>query len=263
MAFLKKLDGKIAIVTGGTVGIGQEVCFSLAEQGVQVVVVGRNAERLDKTMQELGRRVPSLEKLGFLADVRFEDDMQHMVDHSLAHFGKIDILVSAAGILRGGDGSLKMLRDMSCREWDDVLDTNLKGVFLANRAVLPAMIEYGGGDIINLSSTSGRKGLAFDTAYCASKFAVIGLTEALATEMVQYGIRVQALLPGAIETGMWDQNGPLPKPGAILPSKRVADMIMQMLMTPDDMVLETPLIEPFARGLHGGWLGHHSSSSSK
>ena len=71
MAFLKKLDGKIAIVTGGTVGIGQEVCFSLAEQGVQVVVVGRNAERLDKTMQELGRRVPSLEKLGFLADVSF------------------------------------------------------------------------------------------------------------------------------------------------------------------------------------------------
>ncbi len=258
---MKELAGRVAVVTGGTVGIGRQVCLELAGLGAPVVAVGRSRERVDRVAAELAEVAGTDRCLGLAADVRREEEMEEVAARTLERFGRIDILVAAAGILRGGDGSLRLLKDMTLREWDQVLDTNLRGVFLADRAVLPAMIRQGGGDIINLSSTSGRKGLAFDTAYCASKFAVIGLTEALAAEAARYNIRVRSLLPGAIETGMWNQNGPLPRPGAILPAERVAEMVIWMLRNPDDMDLDGVIIEPATRGLHRGWLGHHRASS--
>lgn len=181
--------------------------------------------------------------------------MEQMAASTRERFGRIDILVAAAGILRAKGGHLRTLRQMSAAEWDEVLDTNLKGVFLANRAVLPAMIERRRGNILNISSTSGRKGLAYDSAYCASKFGVIGLSEALAEEMRQYGIRVQILLPGAISTGMWNQNGPLPRPGNILAPERVAELAVEMVALPDDTVLPMPVIEPFKMQLQTGWIG--------
>ncbi len=254
------LADRVAVVTGGTVGIGRQVCLALAERGARVVAAGRSRRRLAELEAELVRVAGAENCLAFAGDVRREPDMERMAARARERFGRIDILVAAAGILRGGDGSLRLLRDMTVAEWDEVLDTNLQGVFLANRAVLPVMIRQGAGDIINLSSTSGRKGLAFDTAYCASKFGVIGLTEALAREVARYGVRVRSLLPGAIETGMWNQNGPLPRPGAILPAERVAEMILWMLENPEDMDLDAVVIEPAARGLHSGWLGHHRAA---
>jgi 3-oxoacyl-[acyl-carrier protein] reductase len=241
----KLLDGQVAIVTGGTVGIGKDTCIALSREGSRVVVVGRNPEHLEQAVSELKDQNSSSDVLPLLLDVRNEEDMEEMVNLTLEKFGKIDILITAAGILRAGGGSLKTLQNMSAEEWDEVIDINLKGVFLANRAVLPTMIRKRKGNIVNISSTSGRKGLAFDTAYCASKFGVIGLTEALFQEMSQYGIRVQALLPGAIETGMWNQNGPLPRPGAILPTERVADMIIGLITLTEDMEFATPIIKPF------------------
>jgi 3-oxoacyl-[acyl-carrier protein] reductase len=116
------------------------------------------------------------------------------------------------------------------------------------------MIRQRRGNIVNISSTSGRKGLAYDSAYCASKFGVIGLSEALAEEMRQYGIRVQILLPGAIETGMWDQNGPIPRPDAILTPERVAELILYLVTMPEDMVLGAPIIEPFRKRTQPKWL---------
>ncbi|MFP7753486.1 SDR family oxidoreductase [Thermodesulfobacteriota bacterium B35] len=260
---MKGVAGRVAIVTGGTVGIGRQVCLALARRGARVVAVGRSRQRLEDIGRELAALAGDSRCLALAGDVRREQDVEAMAAETLARFGRIDILVAAAGILRGGDGSLRLLKDMSLAEWDEVLDTNLRGVFLANRAVLPAMIRQGGGDIVNLSSTSGKKGLAFDSAYCASKFAVIGLTEALAVEAARYGIRVRSLLPGAIETGMWNQNGPLPRPGAILPVERVAEMVIWMLANPEDMDLDGVVIEPAARGLHSGWLAHHSKRSQE
>ena len=102
-------------------------------------------------------------------------------------------------------------------EWDLVVETNLRGVFLSNQAVLPAMLAQRRGVIVNLSSTSGKRGLADDAAYCASKFGVIGFSESLAEEVGPRGIRVQVVLPGPVDTPFWDQNGPLPKPARILP----------------------------------------------
>jgi NAD(P)-dependent dehydrogenase (short-subunit alcohol dehydrogenase family) len=257
------LNGRVAIVTGGTVGIGRATCLALAKEGAHVVAIGRKKELLNQTMEELGHLQNSEMHLGLSLDVRCEMDMQQMVERTMDQFGRIDILITAAGILRPGGSALRMLQQMSVDEWDDVIDTNLKGVFLSNRAVLPAMINRRGGNIVNLSSTSGRKGLAYDTAYCASKFGVIGLSEALAIEMQQYGIRVQVLLPGAIDTGMWDQNGPLPPPKDILAPERVADLILYIVCLPEDMMIATPIIEPFKTRLKKGWLGHASSDDSR
>ena len=151
--------------------------------------------------------------------------MCRMAAETLRVFGRIDILVASAGTLRGASALPRQLAELGASTWDEITGTNLKGVFLSNRAVLPPMIRQRGGTIINLSSTSGRTGLAFDSAYCASKFGVIGLSQAVAAEVRQFGIRVHALLPGPVATPMWQQNGPIPYFGAAIPPERVADAI--------------------------------------
>lgn len=241
------LNGQVAIITGGTVGIGYCTAVVLARAGVKVVLVSRDRVRVDGAAAELARDVVGVEVLGLALDVKNPEDMATMAVLTMERFGRIDILITAAGVLRVGGGIPRTLAQMPVEDWDEVLDTNLRGVFLANRAVIPMMISQRGGQIVNLSSTSGRKGLAFDSAYCASKFGVIGLTQSLAEELRTSGVRVHSLLPGAIDTGMWDQNGPLPPPEDILPPERVADCILALLRLPEDVLLDTPVIEPLKR----------------
>jgi len=248
-----QLDGQICVVTGGTVGIGRAACLLLAKQGACLVIVGRNRDRLEATALEVERQGHG-RPVTFCGDVRREQDMENMAATAVQRCGGIDVLIASAGILRARGSSLKTLAQMSLSEWNEVVDTNLRGVFLSNRAVLPTMIRQRRGQIINLSSTSGRKGYAFDTAYCASKFGVIALTEALAQEVRPYGIRVQALLPGAIDTPMWDQNGPIRRPEFALPARRVAELVIHLLVTAPDTVVVSPVIEPFGKPARDGWL---------
>ena len=250
-----KLEGQVAIVTGATAGIGREVCLALARHGANVVVTARNRKRIDQTVADCRRQPGAADVLGLSCDVRNEQDMQRMADETVKRFGRIDILAASAGILRAKGSTLKTLAQMTCAEWCEVLDVNLKGLFLANRAVLPAMIRQRCGHVLNLSSTSGRKAYAFDSAYCASKFGAIGLTESLAAEVRSHGVKVQILLPGAIDTPMWDQNGPIRRPEFALPVQRVADMILHMLTIPRDTLLLAPMIEPLGKPQRGGWLG--------
>ncbi len=243
----ESLVGRVAIVTGGTVGIGRATCAALAGSGARVAVVARRPDRIEETIAELGRLEGAPRAAGYSLDVRNESDMEEMARRVEDEFGRIDILVAAAGVLRPRGTSLKTLVDTTAAEWDEVLDSNLRGAFLADRAVLAAMIRQRSGDIINVSSTSGRKAYAFDTAYCASKFGLLGLTQALAEEIRSYGIRVQALLPGAIDTPMWEQNGPLKRPGYALKAQRVADLILEMLTLPRDTMMIEPAVEALGR----------------
>jgi NAD(P)-dependent dehydrogenase (short-subunit alcohol dehydrogenase family) len=239
------LAGQTAIVTGGASGIGRATCLSLARLGAAVVVVDRNQQMLGETAQELRNLAGAPEFLIISKDIRSETDMADMARITREKFGSIDILVHSAAILRGQGSGPKMMVDVEVTEWDEVIATNLKGTFLCNRAVLPAMVQQRAGQIINVSSTSGLQGRALDSVYCASKFGVMGLTQALAEEVQPYGIRVQAVAPDAIDTPMWDQNGPIRPPGDSLPASRVADLIAYMVTLPLDAVLGQVMIAPF------------------
>lgn len=244
----QRLQGRVAIVTGGASGIGQATCYALAREGAHVIAVDRNQERLDSTLAELSS-INSAEggHLALSLDVSNEQDMEAMAARAIEKFGQIDILVCSAGILRGSGQPPQPLQRISTEEWDQVLDTNLKGMFLSNRAVLPNMMKRRQGNIINLSSVSGKQGRAFDAPYCASKFGVIGMSEALAEEVRNAGIRVQIVIPDAVDTPIWDQNGPVPRPPNALAPERVADLILYLVTQPGDTMLLQAVVAPFGR----------------
>ncbi|MDY7012193.1 MAG: SDR family oxidoreductase [Cyanobacteriota bacterium] len=240
-----RLQDRVAIVTGGTGGIGRATCQALAAEGAKIVIVDRFEDRIEELQKDLKETEGSNpETLGLALDVAREADMEAMARQTQDRFGRIDFLITCAGILRAPGSLPKPMVEVSEEEWDVVIDINLKGVFLSNRAVLPAMIAQKSGTILNLSSTSGRQGRAHDAPYCASKFGVIGLSESLAEEVRLYGIKVQAILPDAIDTPLWEQNGPI-KPEYALPPERVADLIVYMLTLPADTLLVAPAIAPF------------------
>jgi NAD(P)-dependent dehydrogenase (short-subunit alcohol dehydrogenase family) len=239
------LSGQVAIVTGGGSGIGKAVTLRLAQKGASVVVVDINAKLLDATVLEAKKLGNPLTPMILKKDVRNEKDMSEMVVLTVKRHGRIDILVHCAGILRGKNGGPRMMADVTLAEWNEVIDVNLKGTFLCNRAVIPTMTKQRNGHIINISSTSGLKGRALDSVYCASKFGVIGLSQSLAEEVRPQNIKVHVILPDAVDTPMWDQNGPIRAPGDALPPSRVAELIEFVLKLPHDTILGDLVISPF------------------
>jgi NAD(P)-dependent dehydrogenase (short-subunit alcohol dehydrogenase family) len=235
-------SGQVAIVTGGASGIGRAVGARLVQAGAQLMIVDSRQDAIAEAVAEIGARAAPELIRGLALDVRSPVDMERMRDETVARWGRIDILVACAGILRGVPGRPQTVRDTPEDAWDRVIDTNLTGTFLSNKAVLPTMQGQTSGNIINLSSTSGRHGLAYDAAYCASKFGVIGLTESLAEEVRPQGIRVHVVLPEAVDTPMLDQNGPLPRPAAMLTADQVADLILHLLRLPPDTVMLSPVL---------------------
>lgn len=180
------LDGKIGLVTGGGAGIGRAIALRLTQDGMQVAVLDRNAAAAEAVAGEVAG-------LAITADVTSADAVGRAVAATLARFGRIDLLVNNAGICWTGpalDMPLETLRAM--------LQVNVEGVFIASRAVLPHMIARRSGVVVNLASWAGKTGNAWFAGYSASKFAVIGLTQALAREMAPHGIRVNAICPGIV-----------------------------------------------------------------
>jgi 3-oxoacyl-[acyl-carrier protein] reductase len=191
----KTLAGKVAIVTGGTRGIGLAIGRLLAEDGASVVVSGRDAARLDAAVKEL-------ESLGapamaVAADAAKREDADRLVEATRERFGRIDVLVNNAGITRD-----QLLVRMKDDDWDQVLDTNLRGVFLMTRAVGKVMMRQKSGRIINIASTAGAMGNPGQVNYSAAKAGVIGLTKAAGRELAHWNILVNAVAPGLIETDM-------------------------------------------------------------
>ena len=240
-------DTKVSIITGAASGIGRACAELLAQRASKLVLVDFNDEALQGFAAELldaSDAIGPEDLLALKLSVRDERDMKRMAAETLERFGRIDTLIACAGILRVG-GRLKMISDTTLDEWQTVVETNLTGTFLSNQAVLPAMAQQKQGDIINLSSTSGRQGRPFDGPYSASKFGIVGFSESLAEEVAAYGIRVQTVLPDAVETPLWDQNGPAAmKPVNLLPPRRVAEFILFLLDLPRDTYLPNPVIAP-------------------
>ena len=190
------LDGKVAIVTGGSRGIGAEVGARLAEDGAAVVVSGRDGERLQRTVREWetqGRAV-----LGVVADASSREDCERLVSTAKQHFGRIDVLVNNAGMTHD-----QLLVRMTDEDWDRVMEVNLRSAFLMTRAVSKALVrQKSGGRVINITSTAGAMGNAGQVNYSAAKAGLIGFTKAAARELAHWSILVNAVAPGLIETDM-------------------------------------------------------------
>jgi 3-oxoacyl-[acyl-carrier protein] reductase len=191
----KGLEGKVAIVTGGTRGIGRAVAQCLAEDGASVVVSGLDATRLDAATKELEGLGVAV--LGVVADVARREDAERLVDQTKERFARIDVLVNNAGITR--DALLVRMKD---EDWDRVLDVNLRGAFLMTRAVAKVMMRQKGGRIINITSAAGAMGNPGQANYSAAKAGLIGLTKSVARELSRWGILVNAVAPGLIDTDM-------------------------------------------------------------
>ncbi|SMY09275.1 SDR family oxidoreductase [Flavimaricola marinus] len=236
---MEDLNGRVVIITGAAGGIGSALARALSDKGARLVLLDRTAEALAALEADL-----DTETLSITCDVASEAEMDAMAAATLDRFGQIDALVTTAAILRAGDG-MRTLAQTSYAEWRQIIDVNLTGTFLANRAVLPAMQAAKRGDIINLSSTSGRQGRAFDGPYSASKAGIIGLSESLSEEVAREGIRVQTLLPDAVDTGLWGQaGGSALKPRHMLTPDRVAEVIVYLLSLPRDTYLLNSIVVP-------------------
>jgi len=231
------------IVTGAASGIGRSTCEWLVARGAHVLAADLRQESVDAAVAEMNQ-LDGPKVIGRVCDVREAADCDALVEAAISAWDKIDALVHCAGVLRPPGGRPAPLHELSDEEYDFVVGTNLRGTFLVNRAVLRQMVSQKSGQVINLSSTSGRRGRPLDSIYSASKAGVIGLSESIAEEVRPFGIRVQVLLPDAVATPLWKQNGPLPPPPGSLPPERVAELIGFCLSLPADAYCENLIIAP-------------------
>lgn len=196
---MKKLENKVAIVTGGSRGIGKAIAQILASEGAKVIISGRNnGIEANETLQEIRNNGDSV--IFIQADVTKVDEVEKMIKQIINQFGKIDILVNNAGINRDA-----FLVEMDPKDWLDVINTNLNGVFYCTKSASREMILQRNGKIINVSSIVGEMGIFGQCNYTASKAAVNGFTKAAAVELAPFGIQVNSVAPGMINTKMTEK----------------------------------------------------------
>lgn len=201
---MQNLRGKKAIITGGSRGLGKAVAIALAKEGVDIAIIGRNENSLIEAAGEIAQFDTKV--LYAEADVTNPIAINEAVKYFLEEFGRVDILINNAGI-----SSFGSFVDMSTEEWMNMMNVNVFGVYHITKALLPTMIGQNSGDIINISSTAGLTGNATTSAYSASKFAVIGMSESLMKEVRKNNIRVSTLTPSTIATDMAQSLGIVPE----------------------------------------------------
>jgi NADP-dependent 3-hydroxy acid dehydrogenase YdfG len=243
---MTSLAGKVALVTGASSGIGREAALALAGAGAKVVVTGRRAERLAALVAEIESVGGTA--LALSGDVSNEADAKGWVEQTVATFGSIDILVNSAGINEAGG-----VETLPLDQWRRVIETNLMGTIATCQAAFAHMKAAGRGDIINISSTSGRRSAAAFASYSTSKFGLTGFTEALRQEGGGFGIRVSIIEPGATETEIASSiSDPewraaiqkhVSKEGAMQPQD-IADAILFILSLPPRANVSQILIRP-------------------
>jgi 3-oxoacyl-[acyl-carrier protein] reductase len=193
------LKGKTAIITGAARGIGRAAAIALAKEGVNIGLIARTEETLQNVAKEI--EAEGVKTSYAIADISSNDEVTKAVAKIKDELGDTDILINNAGIAKFGG-----FMDLEIAEWEKIIQVNLLGSYYVTRAVLPDMIERQSGDIINISSTAGQKGAPVTSAYSASKFGLMGLTESLAQEVRKHNIRVSALTPSTVSTDLAVEN---------------------------------------------------------
>ena len=193
---MRDIKSQVAIVTGGSKGIGRAIAYSLAKAGALVTICARSTEALDRTCKEIRDAGGVCSYV--TTDVTNENQVNSMVRKTLCDFGRIDILVNNAGV-----GILRPIWECSLTDWNYVMDTNLKGYFLCSKAVIPVMMKQNKGYILNVASGAGCQGIEKLSIYCASKFGTVGLSEAMRKDLRNCGIQVDYVCPGYVKTNFF------------------------------------------------------------
>jgi NAD(P)-dependent dehydrogenase (short-subunit alcohol dehydrogenase family) len=187
------LDGKVAIITGASKGIGRALSLRFAREGAAVVCAARSADLVMETATQVKRA--GGRAIAVVCDLALEDEVRRMVAAGAKEFGKVDTLVNNAG----DGGATKPVQDYSMEDWRYTIDSCLTSSYLCTRFVVPEMIKAGGGAIVNISSGAGRRGLPYRIGYCSAKAGQVGMTFGMALELAPHNIRVNCVAPGAVE----------------------------------------------------------------
>jgi 3-oxoacyl-[acyl-carrier protein] reductase len=231
----KPIAGAVALVTGASRGIGLAIARKLGHLGARVALCARDATKLAAAVALL--QADGIEALGVPADVRRQADMDALLERVKSGLGPLDILVNNAGV--GTFGPFHQFREA---DWDAMLDTNLKAVFLLSRAVAPEMIRRRTGHIINIASLAGKNAFAGGGVYCASKWGLLGLTYCMAEDLRGYGIRVSAICPGTVATDFSPHAGK--DPGKMLQAEDVAHAVAAVVTQAPQSFLSEILLRP-------------------
>lgn len=220
---MQSLKNKNALITGAGKGIGKAVALALAAEGTNVILLARTTADLEQTANEA--KAFGVKTLILTADIADINSVNAAVQTALDEFSTIDILINNAGV-----GKFGKFLELTPEEFENIIRVNLMGVYYATRAVLPGMIEQQSGDIVNISSSAGLRGAALTSAYSASKFAVLGLTESLMQEVRKHNIRVTALTPSTVATDMAkDLNLTDGNPERVMQAEDLAELIVAQL----------------------------------
>lgn len=228
------LKGKTAVITGAGKGIGKALAFALAKEGANLGLISRTAADLEALKAGL-EEAYGVKVSVAAADVSVREEAERAVAAIQNELGAFDALINNAGIAQFGT-----LLEMDPADWERHMQINLFGTYYVTRAALPAMVERQSGNIVNISSTAGERGFATGSAYCASKFALMGLTEALAQEVRKSNIRVVALTPSTVATGLAEKAGlPIGDEDRMMQPEDVAELTLAALKLPDRVFLKT------------------------
>ena len=232
-----KLDGKVAVVTGASKGIGKAIASAFAGAGAKVVLAARTRETLEQVAADL--RESGAEAVAVPTDVTDVDAVQRLIEQTLDAYQHVDILVNNAGV-----GYFGPVVDFAPDDWDAVLNSNLKAVYLCAKYALPPMLAQGSGQIINVLSIAAKVAFEASAAYCAAKAGALALTKVLASEVRQQNIRVTAVLPGSVHTPFWDDVPEHPDFEQMLKPEHVADTVVSICQQPPGMVTEEIVVMP-------------------
>lgn len=232
-----KLDGKVAVVTGASKGIGKAIASAFAAAGAKVVLAARTRETLEQVAADL--RESGAEAMAVPTDVTDVDAVQRLIEKTLEVYERVDILVNNAGV-----GYFGPVIDFAPDDWDAVLNSNLKAVYLCAKSVLPQMFAQGGGQIINVLSIAAKVAFEASAAYCAAKAGALALTKVLAAEVRQQNIRVTAVLPGSVHTPFWEDVPEPPDFEQMLKPEHVAGTVISVCQQPLGMVTEEIVVMP-------------------
>jgi 3-oxoacyl-[acyl-carrier protein] reductase len=211
------------LITGSTRGIGLATAAAFLKQGDRVALCCRHRSHVDEALGELAPGAERENVLGLVGDVRKPSDVADITGQCLKRFGRLDILVNNAGV-----AVYRPITQTTDDDWDRIVDTNLKGTFLFIRQAIPVMKKQGEGIIINISSGLGVEGMAGFSAYCASKFGVVGLTKAVTDELAGTGVRIYAVLPGAVDTSLVADSGLEMDPSDLLKPQYLGQRIVRV-----------------------------------